>query len=113
MNDTNVRRAFSQLSRAWYGEANLKNADFEDEIFFGLYSTDGGTIGEISVRWVNLNGELTPKITVFSDAWNVLAQFKDLIDLLGKHDNENPTPKEFCKYLIGCGFVDITETERN
>lgn len=112
MNNIKVIKGFTHLSRAWYGEANLKNADYIDAIYFGLYAKDGGTTGEMCVKWVVLNGEVTPMLTVFNDAWGALSQFKDLIDLLGKHNDENSTPQQFCEYLIECGFVDMTETTR-
>ena len=102
-------KGFTQLSRAWYGEANLKNADYVDVVYFGFYSPTGGTTGEMSVKWINLCGDIVPKITIFSDAWSALSEFHDLIDLLGKHDGEDSTPEQFCQFLLKCGFVDRTE----
>lgn len=103
-------KGFVQLSRAWYGDANLRyQKDIKDEVSFGYYSPEGGTSGEMVVKWVWLAGKFVPKLSVFSDAWSALSQMHDLIDLLGIHDNEDPTPEEFCTYLLSCGFIDKTE----
>lgn len=105
-------KGFVQLSRAWYGDANLTNkSEVKDRVTFGFYSIDGGTSGEISVEWIDLNDKFVPKIEIFSDAWSALSYMHNLIDLLGKHDNEDSTPEEFCKYLLQCGFKDRTPEE--
>ncbi|HBJ1646496.1 TPA: hypothetical protein LA462_000966 [Clostridium botulinum] len=106
-------KGFTQLSKSWYGEASLKGADCVDSVYFGFYAPEGGTTGEVSVNWINLDGKIVPKLTVFSDAWSALSQFHELIDLLGQHDNEDPTPEQFCEFLLKCGFVDRTETIRH
>lgn len=105
-------KSFTQLSRAWYAEANLRHANFKDEITFGFYSPDGGTSGEMTVKWIPLSAKYIPELNIFSDAWSALSNFHDLIDKLGEHDDEDPTPEEFCNYLLECGFIDSTETER-
>lgn len=105
-------RGFSQLSKAWYGAIALKNANYIDTITFGFYYPHGGTSGEISVNWMKLDGEIIPQLTIFSDAWSALSNFHDLIDLLGQHDNEDPSPEQFCQYLEECKFKDITEIKQ-
>lgn len=106
-------KGFVQLSRAWYGEANLTHkSEVKDEVTFGYYSPDGGTSGEMSVRWIRLEGRFVPELKIFSDAWSALSNMHDLIDFLGEHDDEDPTPEEFCEYLKQCGFIDKTE-EKN
>lgn len=109
-NHKGMIKGFTQLSRAWYGPVNLKCLNKIDEITFGFYSLEGGTTGEMSMDWVKLEGKIVPELSVFSDAWSALAHFHDLIDLLGEHDDEDPTPEQFCKYLLACGFQDRTET---
>ncbi|APM40500.1 hypothetical protein [Clostridium kluyveri] len=103
-------KGFTQLSRAWYGEVCLRNSDYVDRVIFGLYSSQGGTTGEMTVDWINLSGKIVPELNIFSDAWSALSNFHDLINVLGEHDSEDPTPEEFCKYLLDCGFMDRTET---
>lgn len=109
----NMTKGFTQLSKAWYGEASLRNVDYVDEVVFGFYYSDGGTTGEMVVQWINLDGKIVPELTIFSDGWSALAQLHDLIDLLGQHDGEDSTPEQFCKFLLECGFIDKTETIRN
>jgi hypothetical protein len=103
-------KGFVQLSRAYYGDANLRNkAEKKDEVTFGFYSPEGGTSGEMTMEWINLSNKFIPRLRVYSDAWSALSNMHDLIDLLGEHDEEDPSPEEFCKYLLQCGFKDMTE----
>lgn len=112
MKEEKLTRGFSQLSRAWYAEANLKGMDYKDEVCFGLYYPDGSTEGEMVVQWIELGNKIVPKWTIFSDAWKVLSSFHDLIDLLREYDSKDLTPEQFCKCLLECGFVDQTKTKR-
>jgi len=105
----NMVKSFVQLSKAWYGKFNLGESDCIDEVTFGFYAPEGETSGEMAMKWIDLSGEIVPKLVVFSDGWSALSNFHDLIDLLGQHDNEDPTPEEFCNLLLQCGFVDKTE----
>ncbi len=109
----NTIRGFFQLSRAPYGKVILENVDYIDKVTFGLYEPIyGGTSGEMSMQWVKLDGKIVPQLTIFSDAWSALATMHDLIDLLGQHDSEDPSPEEFCNLLRQGGFVDMTKTTR-
>jgi hypothetical protein len=101
-------RGFYHLSEAWYGSANLQTANFTDEVLFGMYHPEGGTDGEMSVRWSELGSKSVPRLQVFDDAWSMLASFTDLLAAMGKHDNECITPKAFCALLLGLGFQDLT-----
>jgi len=103
-------KGFVQLSRAYYGNSSLENSEKTDEVSFGLYCPEGGTSGEMVVSWVPLGGKIIPSLKIFSDGWSALSNFHDLIDLLGTHDSEDPSPEEFCEYLLACGFIDRTET---
>jgi hypothetical protein len=105
-----MTRGFVQLSKAYYGANLLRDFQIKDEVTFGFFSPEGGTTGEMTVAWKSLCGKIVPELTIFSDAWSALSNFHDLIDLLGQHDNEDPSPGKFCKYLLQCGFVDMTQT---
>lgn len=123
MNDEPIR-SYHHLSRAWYGPACMAGSkpEYIDEVTFGLYwGDDGGTRGEMSMRWTRLGGTPTAQLRVFDDAWAVLAGFTDVIAALGKHDKGNGvhrsggptiTPLEFCALLDICGFKDITAVNR-
>lgn len=104
-------KAFTQLSKAWYGPANLNCSNIRDSVTFGFYAPEGGTSGEISVDWISLSGNIVPEMRIFSDSWSALSNMHDLIDLLGTHDDEDSSPEEFCEFLLQCGFVDKTETK--
>jgi len=98
-------RGFHWSNKAWYAEANgIKNG----EINFGIYNLDGGCVGEMTMKWINLGSELVPKLGAFEDSWKVLATFKDVIDALGLVNGKKITEYEFVKILLGCGFTDLT-----
>jgi hypothetical protein len=99
-------RGFVWSNKAWYAEgANIK----EGEINFGLYSTEGGTTGEMSMRWIEIGEEKVPRLEVFFDAWETLAGFKDVIDALVSLNDKNITDFDFVKILLSCGFSDLTK----
>lgn len=113
-------RGYHHTSRAWYGRACTARAkpDYIDDVTFGLYFDDeGGTRGEMTMKWTKLGGKPTAQLRVFDDAWAVLAGFPDLIVALGKCDTGSGghrsggraiTPLEFCALLDKCGFKDLT-----
>jgi hypothetical protein len=106
-------RGFIQLSRAWYGDANLVNSkDVVDEVTFGYYSPEGGTSGEMSVKWVILSGS-TPaaKLVCFYDGFSALSRFTDVIARLAQFDDDGMAPEQFCAVLAACGFADQTVSE--
>jgi len=101
-------RGFHWSNKAWYAEANnIKNGC----VTFGIYSTEGGTTGEMTMKWIELCGDLIPRLEVFDDSWEALASFKDLVDALGLVNGKYITDEEFVKILLGCGFMDITKYE--
>ena len=105
-------RGFYHLSEAWYGPANLSNSStYVDEVNFGFFCPDGGTSGEICMKWQELGGKIAPRLECFDDGWSALASFTDLIAEMGELDDENPTPKEFCALLSRFGFKDLTPRE--
>jgi len=104
-------KGFVHLSEAYYGAANLPRGKVVDEVTFGYYHPDGGTTGEMSMVWHLLSSSSLPaaKLECFEDAFDALSRFDNLINELGKCDGDNIQPKEFCKLLIKCGFVDNTD----
>lgn len=103
-------RSYIHVSRAWYASTALQCERYVDEVQFGFYSLDGGTSGEMGVRWYSLDQRLCPRLECFDDAWHTLAQFKDVIDAMGEVDGANITPDAFCLLLEQRGFVDKTDT---
>ena len=106
MPDSNneARRAFVWSSRAWY-----RSVAPENEIVFGMYYPDGGTDGEMSMRWYDLGGSEVPRLEVYDDSWAVLASFSDLLATLATWDDENIDQELFVKILLEHGFVDDTK----
>lgn len=110
MNDKKAKRGFTQLSRMYYGKDLLKREDYVDEILFGYYYPCGGTEGEMVVKWIYLAGMLVPRLEIFSDAWKTLFKMQDLLKKMAEIDGTDPSPEEFCKLLLSCGFEDLTKT---
>ena len=60
------------------------------------------------MRWVELSGQLTPRLHAYDDAWRVLASFNDLLQRLAEVDDKNISPEQFIAILKSCDFVDQT-----
>lgn len=103
-NHDGMIRGFHWSNKAWYSDV-IK----QPEIIFGMYSPDGGTSGEMSIRWIELSRKLTPKLECFDDAWNALSMFTDLIEEMGKVDSEDITDQDFVDMLKNLGFKDLTK----
>lgn len=101
-------KGFYHLSEAWYAEANLRGSEEVDEVMLGYYSGSGGTAGELGVRWRVLAGNHVPQLQALDDSWAVLASMPELIQEMGKVNDENITPKDFCALLLRLGFTDMT-----
>jgi hypothetical protein len=102
-------RGFYWSNKAWYaGISGIKH----DEITFGIYCTDGGCTGEMTMKWVKLFGEDVPQLRAYEDSWEELASFKDVIDALGLMDGKKMKEEEFVKILLDCGFTDLTSYEK-
>jgi hypothetical protein len=111
MADANEKkRGFVHLSRAWYGEANLRQVTFIDQINIGLYSDSGQIGGEIVITWCVIGTAVCPRLECFDDAWENLAFFSELIKTMAEVDNKCVTPDKFRELLLSCGFEDMTPT---
>ncbi len=108
-NNDGVFRGFTQLSRCWYANANLKNTDLIDDVTFGFYHEEGGCSGEMSMRWKELSGAIIPYLKVYDDGWSALNEFKDILPHLADVDDLNIPPEDFCQILLDCGFKDMTK----
>lgn len=104
-------RGYMHTGEAWYSRV-LTDDRVIDEVMIGDYPEGGGTSGEFSIVWEGLCGTPTPQLRAFCDSWGMLAQCRDLIDALSKHDDTNITPKQLCELLDSLGFKDKTQRER-
>lgn len=109
---TDCKRGFTQLSKAWYGKANLTSDDIQDEIMIGMYHPEGGTTGEFSITWKELAGEFTPVLKSFEDSWSALWIFKDVLEKLAELDSTNPTADQIATLLESLGIENMTQTTR-
>ena len=100
-------RAFYRSTEAWYGPSPW----IDNDIYFGLYSPEGGTYGEMSIEWIELEGRQVPKLQVYDDAWYLLEEFYDVLKWLADHSNHDVTPEEVMAGLLSHGFKDQTERE--
>lgn len=103
------KRGFTQLSKAWYGSANLARSDYYDEVNIGLHHRKGGSTGEFAVRWELLAGKLTPKLTAYDDGWSALFNFSDMLEAMAGVDDENISPDAFCVLLEALGIENMTD----
>lgn len=104
-------RAFIQYSKTWYAKERKtgRREAWEEEVMFGFYDVDGGTSGEMAMRWYILGGgEPTPRLEAYCDAWDVLFQISDVIARMAEWDDKSPQPEDFVQILLECGFADRT-----
>lgn len=110
-NHTGCARDFIQHSRSWYAEAAPLESGIEEEVMFGLTDSDGGTSGEMAMRW---HKGIGPRLECWSDSWSALHTFSDVIARLAAFDTDlqrlELTPQLFCDLLLECGFTDATPT---
>ncbi len=110
------KRGFYHTGAAWYAPSALATQRCSDpaadEIVIGMYHSDGGTMGEFAIRWMTVGHKATPRLEVFNDAWQALAKFPDLLELLANHDGQNITPEKLCTLLVNLGLWDKTERVR-
>lgn len=107
-------RSFIATHEAWYAKHNPRSTRGEvAEVMFGLYPEDGGTSGEMALRWYPLtpNAPPNPRLEVFDDAWAVLATMPDVLAWLAEHDSKDPSPADFMDALRSMGFRDHTQRE--
>lgn len=98
-----MTRGYYRSSKAWYTGG--------EEVVFGHYSPEGGTTGEMKVKWVKLQDYTAPKLEVFNDSWKVLYAFPDVIKSMAEVDSQNITEEQFVAILDSLGFKDLTPYE--
>jgi len=83
----------------------------QDSITFGLYYDNGSCKSEMSMAWEILQGEPTPCLRIFSDAFCLLGEtaFQELFAKLSNLNDSHITSDEFSRLLISLGFRDISD----
>lgn len=83
-----------------------------DEVMLGVQCIEGGTLGELAIRWHTLGGKPVPRLEVYNDAWQIMqtptfaAVMKELTQMSRHHD---PMPDEVSALLIAHGFTDQSD----
>lgn len=101
---------FTCFSRQNY--ARIVPIDGVDEVMLGIQCVEGGTLGELAVRWHMLGDKLIPRLEAYGDAWQIIqaptfvAVMKELTQMSRHH---NPTPDEVSALLIAHGFKDHSD----
>ena len=108
-----VHREFTRLKRSWYGAVCLKDADYIDQIVFGLYAIDGGTTGEALFRWYNIGGRTFASVELCSDVWFLLKEFNEVFEAISIVDSDSATPEEIERILSEHGFADATREKES
>lgn len=98
-------RAYIRSSKTYYARA----LNDQTEVNFGMYALEGGTSGEMQMTWKDLGGELSAQLKSYYDSWSALALFTDVIQEMGKVDDQAITEEQFVAILDKCGFKDLTE----
>lgn len=101
-------RGFFIARESWHFRPGNLDSQFDD-IEIGMYSPEGGTSGEFSIRWVSLCGKEVPRLEVFNDGWSALSRFSDLLDVLSQEDDNDLTREEVKTILLQLGIKDITQ----
>ena len=74
-----MQRQFTQLSRAWHAEANLKGVEYTDNIMFGMYEPGDGCEYELGISWYPIGGgKPTAQLEIFEDGFKALADMPDV-----------------------------------
>lgn len=113
MKKKGIRRGFHQLSKAWYGENNLKMLkNLSDIISIAVYEEGDIFIGELSIEWTSVGKKFSPCLKVFDDSWRALSYCKDLIDTLKKYDRKDISSDQMREILLSLNMEDETETKK-
>jgi hypothetical protein len=109
------------LSRAWYGEANLRaRADsVVDEVNFGAFLPDGSCEWEASFEWLALGGGRRPpavQLRAFDEAWEGCS-FSGVFRAVGtafERDGQviSPAVADIALLLESLGFRDVTPVQQ-
>jgi len=107
-NHNGCTRGFVWNKKAWYHDSCDNN-----EIMFGMYDTDGGTSGEMAMRWIDIGtGTPVAQLQSFSDSWHALSLFTDLLQSMKEFDygdtSKEVSQEEFVALLFRHGFSDLT-----
>jgi hypothetical protein len=97
-------RGYHVSNRAYY-----KDAVRVPRILFGVYKIGDGAPWEGVIEWIELQGKLCPKVSMFADSWHLFGEFSDFFKCLSKNEGEDLTQDQVIAILNKCCFKDLTE----
>ena len=108
-----IEKRFVILSKAWYGEANLRarKDGCREALTFGTYDQNGSCLAEASFEWIPLGREILPTLIVMPDSWNLFSEASEFFTELAKVSARNYSVENLARLLIASGFLDATPTE--
>lgn len=112
--DKDFYRGFTDLNRCYWFRppANPSQSSHipQYELIYGLYHLNGGTDGELILRWYpSRRAALAVQLESFSDTWKTLAAFHDVTEAFSKISNRYPQPSDIKMILFQKGFQDRTQ----
>lgn len=104
------KKEFIQLSRSWYADAVLENRAkplgfITDDITIMVTGDD--RFHEFIIEWKLLGTGTSACINMFSEAWWLFIEDKELFRELAFMDD--PTPEDVCEILLEVGYKDVTK----
>lgn len=111
-----IRREYTVLSRAWYGDASLRYLQSQgivDEINVGHFSSGGGTTGEFKIelhKFMQASNSYAVRVCIFDDAWHLLVHEAELFQRIGSLPRDSSLA-DVERVLQEIGFRDATPTK--
>lgn len=107
-------RRFVHTGAAWYASTALAETAHVDEVLFGLYAEEGGSVtgteGEAAMRWYHLGigDDPVARLEIFDPSFHMIGVFRDVIAVLVERSGGQITPAQFCQLLREHGVHDAT-----
>lgn len=118
------QKGFIVSTESWWHDhvGFARQPDLVEEVTFGLYHPEGGTMGEMVMRWYHLGNEVVARLEAFNDSWAALYTFgPEFLKVLNRYGTlcwsrqgleSYMTPAEFRRELVDLGFADMTMRAR-
>jgi hypothetical protein len=106
------RKVFRLPRRAWYAPSLARPAREVDELWVGVEATNGGSLCEMSLVWIQIyRGHNAVQLRCSDDAWNGLVALHIpaiLAGLAPEDAKATPAIENVIDCLVEAGFHDVT-----
>lgn len=115
--DNKIRKyikAFICLSRQnYFPEIKNEYKTISDKVMFGNFDSQKcGCEYEAAMEWIIIKGSQdSPRLGVFSEAFKIFEDHKDLFDELKKLHDKTFSSDEFCRLLLKLGYKDLSDNK--